>query len=212
MIRKLLGILIVMLIAIAGVAWVELGSRGAGKQATADTRSTTSYRIVLGGDDAGAETSIPMATSEPPPRARIDADAEEHPQTQLTGLEEAGRRPQVRIPPVAPREFHYSVREGDSLASIAREYLGSDRRDIVDRIAKDNAIRNPSELKIGQPLVIRVERCDTFTATGKESWRDLARRFYGVADRVAPLIRANESIHADTAGRIPKDSLVWIPR
>ncbi len=209
MIRKLLGILVLMLIAIAGVAWVELSSRDSARDAKAETYSGTFYRIVVGGESArteapAAEESGPTPTSDSGVAPEVVGDDDE------AGIE-VEEAPVVRVPPEPPREFRYSVREGDSLVSIVRDHLGTDARATVDRVARENGIKNANALRIGDPLVIRVTKCDRHVANGKEGWRDLARKYYGVADRVSPLVRANPKARLDASGRLPTGALVFVP-
>jgi nucleoid-associated protein YgaU len=48
----------------------------------------------------------------------------------------------------------YTVKEGDTLGSIAREFLGDGRRWRTIWVANKDIIDNPSNLQIGMQLVI----------------------------------------------------------
>ncbi len=83
------------------------------------------------------------------------------------------------------------VRPGEKLASIAQRYYGDPRREQV--LVAENGLeaRGGSPVAVGMRLVVPHVRYHVVRRG--ESWRSLAERFYGRADRAFLLARANEA-------------------
>jgi hypothetical protein len=187
------GFLILAAVTVAGICFVE---RDAGTVRGRTATDDRLLRIVIGGERRpGDENFVP-----PPP-----------PQPLQPGTAPLKAASSARYQPPAPR-FEHVIAPGDTPTAIAIAYLGDGSQATVKRILDANGIKSAKALKIGVKIVIPVARFETRIADGKRTLADLATMFYGKADRVGPLRRANPDLDPAANARIPRGALVYIPR
>ena len=87
--------------------------------------------------------------------------------------------------------FVHTVREGETLASIAQRYYGDPKRESV--LVAENGLTSQggSQIVVGLRLIIPVVRYHRVQEG--DTWRDLARKFYGNEKRVSVLLTANKA-------------------
>ena len=86
--------------------------------------------------------------------------------------------------------YVHTVREGETIASIAERYYGDPRRETV--LVKENGLtaNGGSDIVVGMRLVIPWVRHHVVQA--EQTWTSLARTFYGDQRRAFILIQANK--------------------
>ncbi len=119
--------------------------------------------------------------------------------------------PFVAPPKEAPKSIEYEVKEGDTLAGIAGEFLRvsgvSNVKDLVGILANDNGIKDPNKIYIGQILKIQVgqekpipKQDYVHTVMAPQDSIGL----YGIIDRYFPGLRIQDK--KDLARKIQDDS------
>jgi LysM repeat protein len=89
----------------------------------------------------------------------------------------------------ADGSYAHVVQAGDTLASIAQTYYGDPKRELI--LASENGLIDPpTELAPG--MRVAIPTVHFHTALDGETFRDLALRFYGDAERANVLLRAND--------------------
>ncbi|MBN1655541.1 MAG: LysM peptidoglycan-binding domain-containing protein [Deltaproteobacteria bacterium] len=83
------------------------------------------------------------------------------------------------------------VRPGDTLASIAERYYGDPRRETV--IVAENSLSNEGGFAIVTGLRLTIPTVSYHRVQEGETWSELAKRFYGDAQRTFVLFKANSA-------------------
>jgi len=84
------------------------------------------------------------------------------------------------------------VRPGDTLASIAERYYGDPRRENV--IVAENSLNNEGGFAIVTGLRLTIPIVSYHRVQEGETWSELAKRFYGDAQRTFVLFKANAAV------------------
>lgn len=89
--------------------------------------------------------------------------------------------------------MHYVhvVREGETLASIAQRYYGDPRRESV--LVAENGLTSQGGSAIVVGLRLRIPSVGYHRVREGDTWRNLAKRFYGSERRVSVLLTANKA-------------------
>jgi LysM repeat protein len=87
--------------------------------------------------------------------------------------------------------YVHIVRPGETLASIAQSYYGDPRRENV--LVSENGLDDQGGLAIVEGLRLIIPTVRYHRVKAGDTWRDLAKRYYGDPDRSAVLLRANDA-------------------
>lgn len=226
--RKIIGFLMLILVVAGGIVFVERSVQE-GEENRRWSPDSSVYRVVMGGGDearaadssgdeirSSGNAGAPADPPGPQPRtSREEVRDAAEPIGPGGGQEPVEDEPPVVTPlptPLRPTEFRYLVRKGDILGRIVLDHLGSASKENLKRVSDANGLKNPNDIRPGTTLVIPLEHCERHQADGRETVGDLAKHYYGKADRTAPLRLANPGLAADSLLLIPEGSTVWIPR
>lgn len=118
-------------------------------------------------------------------------------------------------PTIATNEITYIVKKGDTLSKIAQKYGTT-----YQKIARDNNISNPNSIRIGQKLIIKVDKVEevkkeevkqetyrTYTVIGGDSLWSIANKYLGNGLRYPEIMKLNglksTSIYTGQVLKIP---------
>jgi LysM repeat protein len=87
--------------------------------------------------------------------------------------------------------YVHIVRPGETLASIAQSYYGDPRRENV--LVSENGLDDQGGLGIVEGLRLIIPTVRYHRVKAGDTWKDLAKRYYGDPDRAAVLLRANDA-------------------
>jgi LysM repeat protein len=96
------------------------------------------------------------------------------------------------LPARADTPIVHVVRPGDTLASIAERYYGDPRRESV--IVAENSLNNEGGFAIVTGLRLTIPTVSYHRVQAGETWSELAKRFYGDAQRTFVLFKANSAV------------------
>lgn len=97
---------------------------------------------------------------------------------------------------VIPTCFTYKVRRGDSVADIAKRYLGD--RDRYKALMSENGLRDANELEVGAELLMPFHLRHTIEAG--DTWAKIAQRYYRTTRRAGLVKDYNSGSDTLSAG------------
>jgi LysM repeat protein len=93
---------------------------------------------------------------------------------------------------VIPTSFTYRVRRGDSLADIAKRFLGD--RDRYKAVMQENGLKDPADLAAGAVLLMPFHL--RYVVESGDSWSRIAQRFYRTSRKGSELKDYNPGVDA----------------
>ena len=109
---------------------------------------------------------------------------------------ESGEKLAAGMRVVIPTSWTYTVRRGDTLAKIAKKYLGPMERYRV--LGRENGMKDGQDLVVGQELLMPFHI--TYTVRKGDTYGDLAKRFYRTTRKAGTLQEYNAGKNTLEAG------------
>lgn len=161
-------------------------------------------------DAPGVRPAMPSAVVDAPPRPSVDPALQAQGTAATAPPAAASTRPTQGVIP--PQFEEYTVREGDTFASIAQRFLGSRAR--ADLIARANPLVDPTRIRAGRviripkdpsniqgrPIESQTPQAATDAAVRRhtvargDTLTSISRRYYGSIRHTDRILRANRSV------------------
>lgn len=178
--------------------------------------------------ESGAETGDAEQPQDEPteetdsPETEPESDPEPEPEPAPVPQPQPAPQPQPQPLPQPPPYTEYTVKSGDTMSSIARDWFGTEAK--WDLIAKANPLVDPNRLTVGQ--VLRLPPKDTEREEGAEpvgpegttyvvrsgdNLSKIARQYYGDESKWRIIYEANRSLLGDSPDNLRVGMRLTIP-